>query len=85
MFFKSISDLAAENHNLKEHIQAMEIQLNSKTEEAALLKEKVVKLEADLSQKDAVIKSNMENNEMAKTLAEAVKMLKSNTEENKKE
>lgn len=80
-----IAELISERDGLKESVQAIESQLNDVSEENALLKEKIVKLEADLSEKDAVIKTNTDNNELAKTLAEAMKLLKTSTEENKKE
>lgn len=78
-----VTDLISERDNLKESIQAMETKMNAITEENVLLKETIAKLEVDLAQKDDVIISNMENNEMAKALAEAVKLLKTGAEENK--
>ncbi len=65
-----ISDLISERNNMKETIKAMEEQLETISEENTMLKEKNEALKVDLAAKDAVIKSNEANNEMAKNLAE---------------
>lgn len=65
-----ISDLISERNNLKETIKAMEELLETISEENTMLKEKNEALKVDLAAKDAVIKSNEANNEMAKNLAE---------------
>ena len=54
------------------------------TEENLTLKEKIAKLEADVAEKDTHIKTFMENNEMAKMLTEAVKLMQMNPKEQKK-
>ena len=82
-----ISDLISERNNLQETIKAMEEQLETISEENAMLKEKNDALKVDLAEKDAVIKSNEANNEMAKNLAEIAANMTSNrtaVEENNK-
>lgn len=54
------------------------------TEENLTLKEKIAKLEADVDEKDTQIKTFMENNEMAKMLTEAVKLMQTNPKDQKK-
>ena len=73
---KEISDLVTELTHLKESIQKKEEIIANLTEENTKLNDRVAQLEADLEAKDSVIKSNAENNELAKTLTTLVKEMK---------
>lgn len=81
---KAISELVSERNNLKESINDMETQMNTMTEENHTLKEKIAKLEAVVAEKDLHIKTIMKNNEIAKMLTEAVKLMQTNPKEQNK-
>ena len=81
---KAISELVSERNNLKGSLKDIELQVKTLTEENLTLKEKIAKLEADVDEKDTHIKTFMENNEMAKMLTEAVKLMQTNPKEQKK-
>ena len=58
--------------------------MNTMTEENHTLKEKIAKLEAVVAEKDLHIKTIMKNNEIAKMLTEAVKLMQTNPKEQNK-